>query len=91
MDLTKNIQEVTSCNTIKINSLEVDRKYPIVRAERIVTKFGPTILLSIRDSPFNVIKVFMPKRYSSVFTDEDIGSINQKVSLNLIYKGTCII
>jgi hypothetical protein len=90
MEHTKKFQEVTSCNAIKINS-EVDRKYLIVHAQRIVTKFGPTILLSIRDSSFNVVKVFMPKRYSSVFLDEDIDSINnEKFLLNLIYKGTCI-
>jgi hypothetical protein len=48
-------------------------------------------LLSIRDSSFSVVKVFIPKRYSSVFLDEDIDSINnEKFSLNLIYKGTCI-
>jgi len=48
MELTEKFQEGTSCNTIKINMMEVDRKYPVIKAERIVTKFGPTILLSIR-------------------------------------------
>jgi hypothetical protein len=40
MDLERKFQDITSGNTVKISSLEVDRKYPITRAERIVTKFG---------------------------------------------------
>ena len=50
--------------------LELDRKYPIVVAEGIVTKFGPSILLSIKESPHNIATEFMPKRYSSVYSDD---------------------
>jgi hypothetical protein len=90
MDLTKKFQEVAPSHAIKINSMELDRKYSIIHAERIDKKLGPTVLLSIKESPYNIVKVFMPKRYSSVFSDEDIESINsQKVSFNLIYKGMC--
>jgi hypothetical protein len=70
--------------------MELDRKYAIIHDERIVMKYGPTVLLSIEESPYNKMKVFMQKHYNSVFSDEDIESINsQKVSLNLIYKGMC--
>jgi hypothetical protein len=71
--------------------LETNRKYPIMKAETVTTKSGPTVLLTITDLQHNNnVKVFIPKRYSYVFSDEDIESINsQKVSLNLIYKGLC--
>jgi hypothetical protein len=70
--------------------MDIDRKNPIVQADRITTKFGPTTLLSIRDKPFNVLKVFMPRRYSTAFSDEIIQEINtQVVKLNLVYKGLC--
>jgi hypothetical protein len=37
-----------------------------------------------------VNKVFMSKRYGSVFLDVDIEDINtEKVSLHLVYKGIC--
>jgi hypothetical protein len=65
MDLTKKFQEAASSHPIKINSVELDRKYSIIHAERIVMKFGSTVLLSIKESPYNIVKVFMPKRYSS--------------------------
>lgn len=50
MELNKKIQEGPSCHAIKISSMEVDGKYPILHAERVITKFGPTVLLSIKDS-----------------------------------------
>jgi len=100
MDVTKKFQEAASSDAFKISSLELDRKYPIIHAERIATEFGPAVLLSIiklpqRGShtvrlPYDMMKVSMPKRYSCVISGEDIESINsQRVSLNLIYKGMC--
>jgi hypothetical protein len=76
MDLDRNFQDVTSGNTIKISSLEVDRIYPTTHSERIVTKFRPTVLLNISDTSFNTVKVFIPKRYGSVYSDADIVDIN---------------
>ena len=76
---------------MKIGDLEVERNYPIVRAERVETKCGQSVLLSILDSPIKSIKVFWPKRYSAVVTDVDIDDINsERISLHLIYKGTCV-
>jgi hypothetical protein len=70
--------------------LEINRKYPIVGAQRVVTKYGPTVLLCIKDRPYNTIQVFIPKRYNTVFIEEDINSINeQNVLLHLVYKGMC--
>jgi len=70
--------------------MDIDRKNPIVQADRITTKFGPTALLSIRDKPFNVLNVFMSRRYSTAFSDEIIQEINtQVVKLNLVDKGLC--
>ena len=41
--------------------------------------------MSVRDPAFQLVKLFLPKRYSSVFSDEDVGSINSaKVKLYLI-------
>jgi hypothetical protein len=76
MDLDRKFQDVSSCHSVKISSLEVDCKYPITHTESIVTKFGPTVLLSIRYISFRTVKVFMPKRYGSVFSDADIEDIN---------------
>jgi hypothetical protein len=68
--------------------MEIDNKYQI-RAERVTTKFGPTVLMHVKETPYEIVKVFIPKRYSSVISD-DMEFINsQKASLNLVYKGLC--
>jgi hypothetical protein len=45
MLLNKKFQEAASSYAIKFNSMEMDRKYPIVKAERVATKFGPKCYL----------------------------------------------
>jgi putative transposon-encoded protein len=90
MDLGRKFQDATSCHSVKMSSLKVDRKYPITFTEKTVTKFGSTVLISIRDTSFHTVKVFIPKRYGSAFSDAEIEDINtEKLSLHLIYKGTC--
>jgi len=90
MDLAKQFEENTSCNSVNTNSLEINKLYPTVRAKRIATKYGQTVLLSTRDSEASIIQIFLPKRYCAEISDDDMDKINSKaVSLNLVYKGIC--
>jgi hypothetical protein len=90
MNLQQKFTMATACRSIPIGCLEVDQLYPIVNVERAVTKFGPTVTLTIKLTPTSTAKVFMPKRYSLAFSDGDIEDINQeRVSLHLRYEGTC--
>jgi len=90
MELAKKFEETTSCQSVNINSLDTDKKYPIVRAKRITSKFGPTVLLTICDSESTTVQIFLPKRNSAVVSDDDIEKISNKVvSLNLMYMGIC--
>jgi len=76
---------------MKLSSLQVDRKYPMTHAERIATRFGPAIVLAIHDTPDRILKVFMPRRFYSAFSDEDLEDVNSaKVALYLVYKGQCV-
>ena len=69
---------------------ELDRAYPIVHAERITTRYGQSVLVAIMDSPSSSVKVFLPRRYGDVVSDEDLEAINtQRVALLLMYRGTC--
>ena len=80
----------SSCQTIKIPSLKIDRTYNIERAEKIRIKYGEAVLLTLQDSPLTSVKIFLPRRYGELFTEEDFQSINEKtVSRALIHRGTC--
>jgi len=91
MDLPRKFEAGTSSRSINISELDTDKKYPIISAKRITTKFGPTVLLTIHDSDSAAaLQIFLPKRYSEVISDDDIDKRNKNsVSLNLIYKCTC--
>jgi hypothetical protein len=91
MDLTLRFQQVTSCSTVAVDKLQTDRPYPITFVERVGTKFGPSILVSLLDSPTRSVKVFLPRRYYTVFTEDDIQQINSiQVQYGLVYKGECV-
>ena len=93
MDLAKKFEDATasaSCASVNTSILILNRPYPIVRAKRITTKFESTVLLSIRDTDVQLIQIFLPKRYASVVSDDDISKINSRTKyLNLVYKGMC--
>jgi len=95
MALSQRFSDVT-CDVVHISTLKVEQSYPIVKAEGVKTRYGETVLLSIRDhqnlcvrdlSPA-LLKVFLPKRYATVITDADITSINnEQIHCNLISRG----
>jgi len=90
VDLTRKFEEAASNSAVNISTLEMNRKYLIVDAQRVVTKYGHAVLLSIKDKPYNTIKVFLPKRYSAVVFEDDIMSVNtHKVMLHLVYSAKC--
>ena len=62
MAFAARFNEVTTDIT-HISELEVNMKYPIERADRITTRFGDTLLLSIRDTAEDRLhNVFLPQR-----------------------------
>jgi hypothetical protein len=92
MDLNEKFSGVTASSTsptIKITTLMEGCRYPITGAQRVQTRLGPTVLLSIV-SDEREVKLFLPKRYAAVITDSDIEDINRaNVKLFLLYQGTC--
>jgi len=90
MDLAAKFELATSSQSISIRDLVVDRKYPVVHAKRIVTKFGQTTLLTVQDSDSATNLQILPKRYSEMISEDTINKINNNlVSQNLIFKGLC--
>jgi len=81
---------LSACEQIKISALKQNVSYPIERAERVQTKYGETVLATLRaESPQTFLKVFLPRRYGVLFSDEELQHINEKiVSLSLKYRGT---
>jgi len=81
---------ISSCVQIKIGAVMQNTPYPIERAERVQTKYGETVLATLRaESPQTFLKVFLPRRYGVLFSDVELRRINEKtLSLSLKYLGT---
>ena len=90
MDLSSKFKMLSSCEQINIGALKQNVPYPIERAERVQTKYGETVLATLRaESPQAFLKVFLPRRYGVLFSDEELQRINEKtLSLSLKYLGT---
>ena len=60
-----------------------------MKAQRSNTRFGPAILIGIKDDSGKSLLVFLPNRYTSVCTDNDILRINEgEIKLSLVYHGS---
>jgi hypothetical protein len=89
MELTQRFRSVTCKKFVRIGQLQEKRPYIMTQAAKKSTKFGETILLTLRDSD-DLYSVFLPKRYLSAFTEHDIEQINtENLSLRFIYNGMC--
>jgi len=49
MDLATKFKMVAKCQQTKVTSLKIGMPYPIERAERVVTKYGEAILMTLQD------------------------------------------
>jgi hypothetical protein len=90
MDLKAKFEAATSSTVISINELTPNRPYEIGYVERVDTKYGPTVLMTLLMTSASTAKIFLPKRYAGLFSNDDIEAIqNNTVKLQIIYLGTC--
>jgi len=86
LDLAKRFEEATVYASVSVSFLEPHKQYPINRAKRISTKYGLSVVLTLKCPDSGVVQVFLPQRYSDVMTDADMESIYSKeVALHLVY------
>jgi hypothetical protein len=79
MDLAQTFEATCSTNVISIGSLDAGLKYPILLAARAVTRYDPSIVLTLPDDEeATAAKVFLSGRYYSIFSDKDIADINSQ-------------
>jgi hypothetical protein len=72
MALSPRFKDVVLNNLVRIGDLAMDKPYPVLRAESVDTNYGLSILLTLRESKDLCVKVFLPRRYSLCFSEEDI-------------------
>jgi hypothetical protein len=63
-----------------VSEFQVVTPYPIMYAQIVETKYGPTVILKIHDFPAEIINVFLPRRYGMILAIEDMNTIDERVS-----------
>ena len=80
--------KVASGNIVPIDTLDVERRYPVTCARQQETQYGPSILLTLWIDPTSDVKVYLPKCFTEVFQDSDIELINNGTrTYHLVYHG----
>jgi hypothetical protein len=86
--LSSHFQAIASGIIVTIDTLEIDREYPVTFARRLTIQYGPTVQLTLRTDGDESVKVFLPKRYAELVSDTDIKDINSSIKqYKLIFRG----
>jgi hypothetical protein len=90
MSLCERFAQASCIKTVNISSLEKEKPYSVIGAERMQTKYGISILLTIKMTSTDSVRVFLPRRFTLIFSDEDIDLINNGlIKINLIFHNIC--
>jgi len=89
MKLIKRFSAATCNHAISISELQNNKTYHIMNAVRYTTKFGQSIVVAGKDDTNKTVRMFLPKRYIHVFTDDGINSIKERKNLQIVNQGKC--
>jgi hypothetical protein len=78
MSITQPFRDVVVDSAVRIGDLTVDKVYPVIPAESVDTKYGLSIHLTIRESDDHCANVFLPRRYSLCFSEEDVSAVKER-------------
>ena len=89
MALSQKFQDAVLRTAVLISILDIDKRYHVLHNKRH-EKYGTSVLLTTRESIDNFIKVFLPRIYRMVLSEDDITAIiDMTVLYHVTYKGKC--
>jgi hypothetical protein len=77
MDIVRKFDEAT-CDIIPIDTMQVDVPHPILREERVYTRYGPSVVFTLQGPASRRYRVYLPRRHCALVTDDDINEINDR-------------
>jgi hypothetical protein len=90
MSLYDRFADVSSTSAVNISYLEKEKLYSIITAERVQTKYGISVVLTIKSSSQDALRVFLPKYFTLIFSVVDMDMMNKEmVMINQVYHDTC--
>jgi hypothetical protein len=87
MDIVSRFCEIQNTKIITICDLNLHTDFNVVYASKVNTKFGLSILLTLRKNSEQALKIYLPRRFNPAFKDEDITCINNgQIALIFTYR-----
>jgi len=62
MNLSQHFHIIASGQIVQINTLEVNKLYPVLYVRRMSTQYGPTVLLTLQAEENINVKIYLPRR-----------------------------
>ena len=89
MSLTQRFRDAVAGGAVNITALHIGTRYPVMHCDRVSTKYGDAMRLTLREEDDdNIVRVFLPRHYGSAISDDDVAAINtQRHKYYLTYKG----
>ena len=90
MSLTQKFRDAVAGGAVNITDLRIGTRYPVLQCDRVGTKYGDTVRLTLREEDENnIVRGFLPRHYGSVMSEDDMAAINgRRITYFLTYKGT---
>ena len=89
MSLTQKFRDAAAGGVVNITALRIGTRYPVLQCDRVSTKYGGAVRLTLREEDDdNIVRGFLPRHYGSAMSEEDMAAINgRRITYFLIYKG----
>ena len=89
MSLTQKFRDAVAGGAINIKAICIGTPYPVIHCDRVGTKYGDTVRLTLREEDDdNIVRVFLTRHYCSAISEGDVAAIkNQRIKYYLAYKG----
>ena len=86
--LTAHFRNLCNSLVVQIPQLTKDLPYPVLGARRVSATYGQTVMITLRTEGDILLKIYLPRRYSTDIDNDDIDAINQgRINYKLIYLG----
>jgi hypothetical protein len=90
MNLCERFAKASSSRSVNISTLEKEKPYPVIGAERVHTKYEISIVLAMKAPSADAVREFLPTRFTFIFPDVDIDMNNGgMIKTILVYHGIC--
>ena len=88
MSLTQKFRDAVSGGALNITALCIGTRYIVIHCDRVDTKNGDAVRLTLREEDDdNIVRVFLPRHYGSEIAEDDMTAINnQRIKYYLTYK-----